>query len=106
MLTSPGSTWVGSLDLRIFLRSDARSYGQAQIALAADPADPADAAEAVAQYGRNGDQTTNAELVAAGTAHIIGNSLRVVAQMAWLSQLWDTGLRNGIRMNLQVQLLF
>jgi hypothetical protein len=83
-----------------WLRSDARSYGQSQILSSTDPI------EAVAQYGRNGDQTTNAELVAAGTAHIIGNSLRVVAQIAWLSQLWDTGLRNGIRINMQLQLLF
>ena len=83
-----------------WLRSDARSYGQSQILSATDPI------EATAQYGRNGDQATNGELVAAGTAHIIGNSLRVVAQIAWLSQLWDTGLRNGIRMNMQLQLLF
>jgi len=65
-----------------------------------------DPAAALAQYGRNGDQTTNGELVVAGTAHIIGNSLRVVAQTAWLTQLWNTGVHNGIRVNLQLQLLF
>jgi len=83
-----------------WLRDDARAYGEFQISNAADP----DAA--IAQYGRNGDQKTNSELVLAGTAHIIGNSLRVVAQAAWLSQLWNTGLRQGLRMNLQLQLLF
>jgi hypothetical protein len=60
----------------------------------------------LAQYGCNGDQTTNGELVVAGTARIIGNSLRVVAQTAWLTQLWNTGVRKGIRFNLQLQLLF
>ena len=83
-----------------WLRSDARSYGQFQILNDIDPD------QAVVQYGRNGDQTTNGELVLAGTSHIIGNSLKVVAQAAWLSQLWNTGLRNGIRLNLQLQLLF
>jgi hypothetical protein len=83
-----------------WLRSDARSYGEFQISIAEDPA------EAMAQYDRNGDQTTESELALAGTAHIIGNSLRVVAQAAWLSQLWNTGLRNGLRINLQLQLLF
>jgi hypothetical protein len=83
-----------------WLRSDARSYGDFRIMNAMDPA------AAMAQYDRNGDQTTNGELVAAGTAHIIGNSLRVVAQTAWLTQLWNTGVRNGIKFNLQLQLLF
>jgi len=83
-----------------WLRSDARSYGEFQIANAMDPA------AAMAQYGRNGDTTTNAELVVAGSAHIIGNSLKVVTQAAWLTQLWDTGMRNGIRLNVQLQLLF
>ena len=86
-----------------WLRSDARSYGDSQIDNATDPADMLALEE---QYGRNGDQTTNGELVAAGTAHIIGNSLRVVAQTAWLTQLWNTGVRNGIKFNLQLQLLF
>jgi hypothetical protein len=83
-----------------WLRSDARSYGEFQIANAMDPA------AAMAQYGRNGDTTTNAELVVAGSAHIIGNSLKVVTQAAWLTQLWNTGMRNGIRLNVQLQLLF
>ena len=82
------------------LRDDARSYGEFQISIAEDPV------EAMAQYGRNGDQKTNSELALAGTAHIIGNSLRVVTQAAWLSQLWNTGLRNGLRMNVQLQVLF
>jgi len=82
------------------LRASARSYGEFQISIAEDPA------QAIAQYGRNGDQRTNSELALAGTAHIIGNSLRVVAQAAWLSQLWDTGLRNGLRVNVQLQVLF
>lgn len=83
-----------------WLRSDSRSYGQFQIMNAMDPVAAAD------QYGRNGDQTTNGELALAGIAHIIGNSLRVVGQGAWLSQLWNTGVRHGIRLNVQLQLLF
>lgn len=83
-----------------WLRSDARSYGEFQIMNAEDP----DAA--IAQYGQNGNQITNDELALAGTSHIIGNSLKVVAQAAWESQLWEQGRRNGIRLNLQLQLLF
>lgn len=83
-----------------WLRSDARSYGEAQIANAADPA------EAQLQYGRNGDQTTNQELALAGTSHVIGNSLKIVAEAAWIRQLWNTGRLDGIRLNLQLQLLF
>lgn len=83
-----------------WLRSDARSYGEAQIATAEDPS------EAEAQYGRNGDQTTNNDLALAGSAHIIGNSLKVTAEVAWQQQLWNTGGRNGLRVNLQLQLLF
>jgi hypothetical protein len=30
----------------------------------------------------------------------------VVTQAAWLTQLWNTGMRNGIRLNVQLQLLF
>ncbi len=82
------------------LRDDAKAYGEFQIR----NADDQDAA--IAQYGRNGDQKTQSELALAGTAHIIGNSLRVVAQAAWLSQLWNTGLRHGLRINLQLQLVF
>ena len=78
------------------LRSDARSYGDSQIP---DPMDPT-------QYERNGDRSTDAELVLAGTSHIIGNSLRVVAQTAWRSQLWNTGVRHVVRLNVQLQLLF
>lgn len=83
-----------------WLRSDTRSYGEFQIASAADPAD------AIAQYGENGDQITNDELALAGTAHIIGNSLKTVAEFAWESQLWAQGRRNGIRLSLQLQFLF
>ena len=83
-----------------WLRSDSRSYGAVQISTAADPA------LALQKYGRNGDQTTNNELAVAGTSHIIGNSLKVVGEMAWMAQRWDTGRRNGIRLNLQFQLLF
>ena len=83
-----------------WLRSDARSYGQAQIANATDPA------QAMEQYGRNGDQTTNQELALAGTSYIIGNSLKVVAETAWVQQLWNTGRANGFRFNMQLQLLF
>jgi hypothetical protein len=90
------STWY----LTPSLRNDARSYGEFQISNAEDPA------AAMEQYGRNGDQETENELALAGTAHIIGNSLRVVAQAAWLSQLWNTGLRHGLRMNVQLQLIF
>jgi len=82
------------------LRSDARSYGDFQILSAMDQA------AAMMQYERNGDRSTDSELVLAGTSHIIGNSLRVVGQAAWLAQLWNTGLRNGIRLNIQLQLLF
>ncbi|KPK66885.1 MAG: hypothetical protein AMS21_00345 [Gemmatimonas sp. SG8_38_2] len=83
-----------------WLRSDARSYGAFQIETATDR----DAA--IAQYGDNGRQITNDELALAGTAHIIGNSLKAVAQVAWTSQLWDVGRQNGIRLNLQLQFLF
>jgi hypothetical protein len=86
-----------------WLRSDARSYGEAQIANAADPDEEA---QLQLQYGRNGDQTTNQELALAGTSHVIGNSLKVVAEAAWIQQLWNTGRLNGIRLNLQLQLLF
>lgn len=84
------------------LRSDARSYGQAQIA----GADPADLVQAELQYGRNGDRTTNNELALAGTARIIGDSLKVGSEVAWQQQLWNTGRRNGFRFNLQLQLVF
>jgi len=83
-----------------WLRSDARSYGQAQIANASDPA------SAQAQFGENGNQITNDELALAGTSHIIGNSLKVVAQVAWESQLWAQGRRNGLQVFLQLQFLF
>jgi hypothetical protein len=82
------------------LRSDARSYGDFQIRNAMDQA------AAMMQYERNGDRSTDSEIVLAGTSHIIGNSLRVVAQAAWRSQLWNTGVRHGIRLNMQLQLLF
>jgi len=82
------------------LRSDARSYGDFQIRNAMDQA------AAMMQYERNGDRSTDSEIVLAGTSHIIGNSLRVVAQAAWRSQLWSTGVRHGIRLNMQLQLLF
>jgi hypothetical protein len=83
-----------------WLRSDARSFGEAQIANASDP----DAAQA--QFGQNGNQITNDELALAGTSHIFGNSLKVVAQAAWESQLWAQGRRNGLALNLQLQFLF
>jgi hypothetical protein len=83
-----------------WLRSDARSYGEFQIANATDPA------AALEQYGQNGEQTTNNELALAGTSYIIGNSLKVVAEAAWMAQRWETGRRNGFRLNLQLQFLF
>jgi hypothetical protein len=83
-----------------WLRSDARSYGQAQIANASDPT------SAQAQYGQNGNQITNNELALAGTAHVIGNSLKVIGQVAWASALWAPGLRNGLTINVQLQFLF
>ncbi len=83
-----------------WLRSDARAYGQFQIANATDPA------SATAQYGENGDQTTSNALALAGTSHIIGNSLKVVAEFAWLAQKWETGRQNGISLFLQLQFLF
>lgn len=82
------------------LRNDAQSYGESQIMNATDPA------AAMEQYGQNGNQKTNDELALAGTSHIIGNSLKVVAEAAWLSQLWNQGRRNGLRLNLQIQFLF
>jgi hypothetical protein len=82
------------------LRSDARSFGQAQIANASDPA------AAQAQFGENGNQITNDELGLAGTSHIIGNSLKVVAEVDWESQLWAQGRRNGLQVYLQLQFLF
>ena len=86
-----------------WLRSDARSYGVAQIAAATDPADMAAAQE---QYGQNGEQSTNNELALAGTSHIIGNSLKVVAEAAWQAQRWEAGRRNAFRLNVQFQFLF
>ena len=83
-----------------WLRSDARSYGEFQIANAIDPA------SAMEQYGQNGEQTTNNELALAGTSYIIGNSLKVVAEAAWTAQRWEAGRRNGFRFNLQLQFLF
>jgi hypothetical protein len=83
-----------------WLRSDARSYGAFQIANAADPT------AAMQQYGQNGDQTTNNELAVAGTAYIIGNSLKVVAEAAWTAQRWEAGRQNAFRFDLQFQFLF
>jgi hypothetical protein len=83
-----------------WLRSDARSYGQFQIMNATDPA------SALEQYGQNGEQTTNNELALAGTSHIIGNSLKVVAEAAWQAQRWDAGRQNLFRFNVQLQFLF
>jgi len=83
-----------------WLRSDARDYGEVQIMNAEDPA------AATAQYGRNGDQSTNQELALAGVARVIGNSLKIVGETAWLRQLWNTGPRNGFRFNIQLQLVF
>jgi hypothetical protein len=83
-----------------WLRSDARGYGEFQIANATDPA------SAIEQYGQNGDQTTSNELALAGTSHIIGNSLKVITEAAWIAQRWEAGRRNGFRLNLQFQFLF
>ena len=83
-----------------WLRSDSRSYGVFQINNATDPA------SAIQQYGQNGDQTTNNELALAGTSHIIGNSLKVVAEAAWIAQRWETGRQNAFRFNIQLQFLF
>jgi hypothetical protein len=83
-----------------WLRSDARSYGADQIANAIDPA------AAMEQYGQNGDQTTNNELAVAGTSYVIGNSLKVVAEAAWMAQRWEAGRRNAFRLNIQLQFLF
>ncbi|MBW2162015.1 MAG: hypothetical protein JRH14_18960 [Deltaproteobacteria bacterium] len=82
------------------LRSDARSYGQDQIMNATDPA------SAILQYGQNGEQRTNNELALAGTSHIIGNSLKVVTEVAWMAQHWEAGRRNAFRLSLQLQFLF
>lgn len=82
------------------LRDDARAYGEFQIANATDQA------TAIAQYGSNGDQKTRAELALATTAHIIGNSLKTVFEIGWENELWVQGLRNGMRINLQLQFLF
>jgi hypothetical protein len=90
----------GTTYLTPWLRSDARSYGQSQIDNATDPA------SAMAQYGQNGNQITSDQLALAGTSHIIGNSLKVVAEAAWESQLWDLGRQNGLRLTLQLQFLF
>ncbi|MGB5366205.1 MAG: hypothetical protein WBM75_09855 [Polyangiales bacterium] len=83
-----------------WLRSDSRSYGAFQIANATDP----DAA--IQQYDENGEQTTNNELAIAGTSHIIGNSLKVVAEAAWVAQRWEAGRRNGFAFDVQLQFLF
>ena len=93
----------GTTYLTPWLRSDARSYGQFQIDNATDPTDQA---SAMAQYGQNGNQITSDQLALAGTSHIIGNSLKVVAEAAWESQLWDLGRQNGLRLTLQLQFLF
>jgi len=83
-----------------WLRSDARSYGVFQIMNATDPA------AAMQQYGQNGEQTATNELALAGTSHIIGNSLKVVAEAAWEAQRWEAGRLNGFRFNVQLQFLF
>ncbi|MBT8483267.1 MAG: hypothetical protein HKN97_11240 [Myxococcales bacterium] len=83
-----------------WLRSDSRSYGAFQIANATDPA------AALQQYSENGGQTTNNELSIAGTSHIIGNSLKVVTEAAWVAQRWEAGRRNGFLFDVQLQLLF
>ena len=83
-----------------WLRSDSRGYGAFQIATATDPA------SAIQQFGQNGEQTTNNQLAIAGTSHIIGNSLKVVAEAAWVAQRWEAGRRNGFVFDLQLQLLF
>ncbi len=83
-----------------WLRSDARSYGAEQILNATDPA------QAILQYGRNGDQTTSQDLALAASARVIGNSLKITAETAWQLELWNTGRRHGIRVNLQLQLVF
>jgi hypothetical protein len=83
-----------------WLRSDARSYGQEQIANAQDPV------QATAQYGRNGDQTTDQDLSLAGSARVIGTSLKVIGELGWVRQRWNTGARNGLQFNAQLQLVF
>jgi len=83
-----------------WLRSDSRRYGAFQIANATDPA------SAIQQYGDNGEQTTSNQLAIAGTSHIIGNSLKVVAEAAWVAQRWEAGRRNGFAIGLQLQFLF
>ena len=83
-----------------WLRSDSRTYAVFQIDNASDPA------SAIQQYGENGDQTTTNELAVAGTSHIIGNSLKVVAEAAWTAQRWETGRRNAFRFEIQLQFLF
>jgi hypothetical protein len=83
-----------------WLRSDSRSYGAFQIANATDPA------SAIEQYDENGEQTTSNQLAIAGTSHIIGNSLKVVAEAAWVAQRWEAGRRNGFAFGLQLQFLF
>ncbi|MGB5548177.1 MAG: hypothetical protein WBM74_16485, partial [Polyangiales bacterium] len=71
-----------------------------QIANATDPA------PAIQQYSENGQQTTSNQLAIAGTSHIIGNSLKVVAEAAWVAQRWEAGRRNGFGFDLQLQFLF
>jgi hypothetical protein len=83
-----------------WLRSDSRSYGAFQIDNAADQA------SAIQQFGENGEQTTDNQLAIAGTSHIIGNSLKVVAEAAWVAQRWEAGRRNGFAFDLQLQFLF
>ncbi len=83
-----------------WLRSDSRSYGAFEIANATDPA------SAIQQYGENGEQTTDNQLAIAGTSHIIGNSLKVVAEAAWVAQRWEAGRRNGFVIDVQLQFLF
>jgi hypothetical protein len=83
-----------------WLRSDSRSYGASQIDNAADQA------SAIQQFGENGEQTTDNQLAIAGTSHIIGNSLKVVAEAAWVAQRWEAGRRNGFAFDLQLQFLF
>ncbi|MEM9731382.1 MAG: porin [Myxococcota bacterium] len=82
------------------LRADARAYGEFQIENAEDPI------AAFLQYGRNGEQKTNGELAIAGTAHIIGNSLKTVLQFTWENQRWVEAARNGLRVEIQLQFLF
>ena len=82
------------------LRDDAAAFAEFQIANATDPM------EAMMQYAGVGELKWQAQLAAAASAHIIGNSLKVTLDLAWNPQKVVQGLQNRVELILQLQFVF